>query len=468
MYNDKNAEDALEAEHEQNYINNKLRTQLDWRSLCNSCQFTSNITDLFLSIYQNPNESEQQALWNKNGVVIATHLVKMIDKFRVIDRDVTEVLVSFTDAILSSDPSKAKYFNEAAQQGVDCIKPFFLSISSVPENADIRLSGYVINRAIIVLATLLGASSTFDATLAKSFIRYLLTNIQQQSQKHEQITTYLTALKYLLKSQSIQMIFKDEHGIRSLASLITKDVQNSQILYLIGFSLWLLSFNSDLTAVITEHSIIRKLSFIIKNVQSEKVVRICIAVLKNLLDTNNANYQKEMVGCDLPKIIDILNKRKWRDQDIITDMNYIYTQLEQTIKRLSSFEVYQAEVEGGALNWSPAHTNELFWRENIASFEKNEFALIKRLIDLLTDEDDLVREIACHDLGEFMRFHVDGKWAVNQFNGKIKLMALLQDDSKPNVAKAALLAIQKLMVNNWEALQKSSAGGVASLVGSKK
>lgn len=161
-----------------------------------------------------------------------------------------------------------------------------------------------------------------------------------------------------------------------------------------------------------------------------------------------------------------LSKRKFKDRDVEKDITDINEQLQSTIARLSTYEMYVSEVMSGNLQWSPAHKNEQFWRENITQFEAKNFKLVQRLIELCTDEEDIVREIACYDLGEFARFHPEGKRVINKLGGKTKLMLNLSHKN-PRVAKAALLATQKLMVANWEYLNKSSSGGVASLVQSK-
>lgn len=136
----------------------------------------------------------------------------------------------------------------------------------------------------------------------------------------------------------------------------------------------------------------------------------------------------------------------------------------------------------GSLSWSnPAHKNEIFWRENIGQFEGKGFTLVKELIKWAekqpeglaggvgpgsADREEIVREVACFDLGEFARFHPDGKKVLHRLKAKDVLMKNLQDKS-PKISKAALLATQKLMVANWEYLNKSSSGGVASLAAKK-
>jgi len=115
---------------------------------------------------------------------------------------------------------------------------------------------------------------------------------------------------------------------------------------------------------------------------------------------------------------------------------------------VSSFEKYQAEVLSGRLEWTPVHS-EQFWRENNTKFEEKSFALIKSLIGLLETGTDLTMEVACYDLGEFARFHPDGKRIIQQNRGKLYLMDKMSS-KKPQIARQALLAVQKLMVQNWD------------------
>ena len=61
--------------------------------------------------------------------------------------------------------------------------------------------------------------------------------------------------------------------------------------------------------------------------------------------------------------------------------------------------------------------------------------------------------VACFDIGEFVRVHPRGRRVVNDLGIKDTVMKLmLHQDAE--VQKHALLCIQKLMVNNWEYIQK--------------
>lgn len=54
-------------------------------------------------------------------------------------------------------------------------------------------------------------------------------------------------------------------------------------------------------------------------------------------------------------------------------LNQLEEELKDNIKKLSSFDKYKQEVLLGHLDWSPVHKDPVFWRENITSFEENDF-----------------------------------------------------------------------------------------------
>ena len=83
-------------------------------------------------------------------------------------------------------------------------------------------------------------------------------------------------------------------------------------------------------------------------------------------------------------------------------------------------------------------------------------------MELLDSESEVTIEVACYDLGEFARFHPEGRrcvcvcmWfqlcvfrVITRLGGKRKLMAQMHHKNA-KIAKQALLSVQKLMVNNW-------------------
>merc|ERR1712025_1532273 len=123
-----------------------------------------------------------------------------------------------------------------------------------------------------------------------------------------------------------------------------------------------------------------------------------------------------------------------------------------SLQDLSSFDEYISEVRSGRLEWSPVHRSEKFWRENAHKLNDANYELLRILIGLLeTADSELILSVACFDLGEYVRHYQRGKHVLEQLGGKTMVMTLLSH-ADPNVRYEALLAVQKLMVHNWEYL----------------
>jgi len=271
----------------------------------------------------------------------------------------------------------------------------------------------------------------------------------------------LTATKDMLKNSDNHKVFLSENGLQPLTDCLRKETENMQVLYLGVFSLWLLSFNNKTSfEPFKQCEVVRRLIEVLrKSIHREKVVRITLSTLRNLISV--PPFDEEMIMHQLSKNMQpIFSKSSWKDEDALKDAKWIKEQLDAKIAELSSWEKYRAEVMSGDLQWSPAH-NDQFFRENISNFEEKNYQVVRALIELLDSKEPLTLEVACHDLGDFARFYQDGKSVIQKFNGKKKIMEHM---ANPNVRvrKHALLAVQKMMVNNWEYLSKPTNLGNTS------
>jgi len=204
-------------------------------------------------------------------------------------------------------------------------------------------------------------------------------------------------------------------------------------------------------------AIIPILADILADAQKEKVSRIILAVFRNLIEKpEDRQVVKEncisMVQCKALKQLEFIEQKKFDDEDIQADIDFLKEKMEASLQDLSSYDEYITEVRSGRLEWSPVHRSEKFWRENAAKLNDRNYELLKILINLLeTSKDHLVLSVACFDLGEYVRHYQRGKHVLEQLNGKTLVMSLLGHED-PNVRYEALLAVQKLMVHNWEYL----------------
>jgi V-type H+-transporting ATPase subunit H len=263
----------------------------------------------------------------------------------------------------------------------------------------------------------------------------------------------LSALQKLLLEDSFRLPFAKEDGLNLLGSLLKSKMQNAkalQVCYQVVFCLWLLSYNKKVAQQVTDTNIIPSLVDVLKFISTDKVVRMSLATLRNLLDVSTNNEQ--MIDCDIMKPLDNLSHKNWADPDIQDDLEVLKEALAKNIVILSSFDMYKKEVLSGNLDWTPVHRSEKFWRENAHRLEEDNNKLLLVLKGLLSDgTPPTVQAIACFDIGEFARAHPRGKIIVQKLGIKLPLMKLMEE-TDTEVRKQALLAVQKLMVTNWEYL----------------
>ncbi|WAR18050.1 VATH-like protein [Mya arenaria] len=120
----------------------------------------------------------------------------------------------------------------------------------------------------------------------------------------------------------------------------------------------------------------------------------------------------------------------------------------------TSFDEYVTEIKSGRLEWSPVHKSDRFWRENAIRLNEKNYELLKILVRLLEgSRDPLILSVAAHDIGEYVRYYPRGKNVIEQLGAKHLVMQYLTHED-PNVRYEALIAVQKLMVHNWEYLGK--------------
>lgn len=320
-----------------------------------------------------------------------------------------------------------------------------------------EIEAYRARRAVGILAAVLANGIEGEHPVHRHFFRWIATRLTTVTSGSEQLL-YLGALKTLLPNKSLHFAFDKENVIYPLVQIMTGDTQTMQPLYLVGYALWLLSYNPVNDALFHRLGIVPRAAALIRTVKREKVVRIHLALFVNLV--KRSTFTEELIGADFHRYIPLIRTRNYKDADIAADLDTLETVLNQRLSELSSFEMYVAELQAGTLRKSPVH-NEKFWRENFLRFEDDKYAMIKAIIAQLDSEDPVAVEVACYDLGEFARFHPDGKRVLTKLEAKTKLM-LLMSSPEPAIAKAALLAVQKLMVQKWDQMVASGAAGGSS------
>ncbi|KAH8234010.1 hypothetical protein KR032_010262 [Drosophila birchii] len=275
---------------------------------------------------------------------------------------------------------------------------------------------------------------------------------------NEYIQSVARCLQMMLRVDEYRFAFVGVDGISTLIRILSSRV-NFQVQYQLVFCLWVLTFNPLLAAKMNKFSVIPILADILSDCAKEKVTRIILAVFRNLIEKpEDSSVAKDhciaMVQCKVLKQLSILEQRRFDDEDITADVEYLSEKLQNSVQDLSSFDEYATEVRSGRLEWSPVHKSAKFWRENAQRLNEKNYELLRILVHLLeTSKDAIILSVACFDIGEYVRHYPRGKHVLEQLGGKQIVMQHLGHED-PNVRYEALLAVQKLMVHNWEYLGK--------------
>jgi V-type H+-transporting ATPase subunit H len=391
---------------------------------------------------------ERDAVLNRDRNSTARCIINLITDVAK-DQLIRYVLTVFDD-LLQEDKSRVEIFHDYARKMKKTIWSWFKGILTRNDN-------FIVNQMSSVFAKLACSGSTL---MEGSDLQYYLNFLKDEfkSQNNEYINTSARCLQMMLRIDEYREEFIRGDGIANIMSTLNGKT-NFQLQYQLIFCLWCLSFNSDIAIHIQNSGIIQTLGDILSECSKEKVIRIILATFRNLLEKiDDREIAREsalqMVQCKTLKTLELMDAKKFDDPDLQEDIEFLSEKLHASVQDLSSFDEYCTEVRSGRLQWSPVHKSEKFWRENAQRFNEKNFELIKILIRILdVSGDALVLCVAAHDIGEYVRHYPRGKNIIEQYQGKQAVMKLLSAED-PNVRYHALLAIQKLMVHNWEYLGK--------------
>lgn len=381
-------------------------------------------------------------LFQERGAEYAALFLNMIADMQA--KDKLQYVLALVDELLSADESKASYFLQITEK-------------RFPYGPFVRLLGdsdwFTTAKACKILATLMLKGRDVAPEDLQQAFRWI-NDVLRTKKDLSELYGALNILQILLRRDQFRLVYAQDNGLHRLGGLIAPN-SNFQLLYQILYCVWLLSYNEKIVKDgFAPSNIIPKIVEVTKTAAKEKVQRMCLAILKNLIDQSHANNE-QMIESGLIKIIDTLYAKKWGDEDIVADLEAVKESLQKNLARLSSFDIYKQELMSGNLEWSPVHKSEKFWRENCQRFEENNNRALGVLINLLKDQSSspTALAVACYDLGEFVHFHPRGRLILQNLNAKQYVMGLMSHPD-PEVQKHALLCIQKVMVHNWEYLSR--------------
>lgn len=426
--------------------------RVSWQSYLQS-QMISQEDFNFITSFERLQGEPRNKFIQENREQCAKTFLSLIEH---ISKDQTiQYILMLIDDMLNEDHPRVEIFRDYCKKiNISVWNPFLMLFN--------RRDGFIINMSCRIIAKITcWSSEQMDGPDLTRYLSWLRDQISDPGNTYLQSAT--RCLQMMLRIDKYRKAFDAIDGIATLERMIdfSHDSLNFQLQYQLAFCCWVLTFNSELARKMKKYKIIQCLADVLRDSVKEKVKRIVLAVLRNLIEkVDDREIAREnaiiMVQCKVMKQLEIIKQsaQASSDPELIDDVEYLIQVLQESVQDLSSFDEYATEVKCGRLEWSPVHNSEKFWRENAHRLNENNYELLKILISLLdTSKDPLVMSVAAHDLGEYVRHYPRGKLVTESLGGKSLVMQRLTHED-PNVRYEALLCVQKLMVQNWEYLGK--------------
>eukprot|EP00656_Telonema_subtile_P053306 TRINITY_DN7689_c0_g1_i1.p1 TRINITY_DN7689_c0_g1~~TRINITY_DN7689_c0_g1_i1.p1 ORF type:complete len:486 (-),score=157.28 TRINITY_DN7689_c0_g1_i1:127-1584(-) len=466
----------------------KLRKHtVRWSGLGSS---TIDLLDRFSTDYREHRSPDGDDKWprmldeEKNAAPIAEGLMAVLGSQSTNSQDVAFIVLMLDD-LIQDDRSRVRLFREHNLEGnLDIlIRLLHHHESSTALEADL-LNQRLMHLISVLFYPGLGHGQAIQcpnpaltAFAEKCRDRLAYDNTPLKSMLHA-----LSALQVLLRQNLIRIDINSQFGFhRHCAKLLHPDSKllkehqnNNQLLYQLSFCLWLLSYDAGIAEELSQTEIVHNMLRVMRDVTKEKVLRMCVACFRNLVD--KADHNEKMIEQGALKQLVVLRNKTWSDEEVVDDLQVVADALAKSVKILSSVDKYRAEVNTGQLDWTPVHKSESFFRENAEKFaplgksliDHDDLILLSNLLRTKVamqhpnKEDSRTIAVICHDLGEFARWHPRGKKILNGdaavYNdglGSTKSIVMKQmtTNSDPEINKNALTCIHKMMVNNWQFLE---------------
>ena len=202
---------------------------------------------------------------------------------------------------------------------------------------------------------------------------------------------------------------------------------NVQLLYDAGLAVWLLTFYAPAAEGTVASGALAGLIETARGASKEKVVRVALQALRNLLDCQEAPGARASVQAASGRLAATLRLRAFHDDDLNAALDFLEGAGAGgggAANHAGSWERYRQEVLSGALDWGGPRGDESFWRDHVPLLEEGNHALVKQLCTVLQAPSTPPRAlaVACHDLGHIATAVPRGRAVIAETGAKATLL----------------------------------------------
>jgi len=344
--------------------------------------------------------------------------------------------------LVRADSSAYIIFEDALKSKVDIFKTL-MALMARKKNEQ-----YTLDKASWLLSSVMGViPEKFSESQVSSFLDSLL-QCSPPAGSDKAIGT-LEAITNLLKAPKFRTFTWSYKGVSDYVFSVPVTAKPNS-LYKSLFAIWLVSFDADKVDDLKKCQAVAKVKGSLMESRIEKVVRMCLTIIKNLLTVKP--LCEEIVESNILEAVRALEYEKWREEEFYNEIAEMVQLIGAKVQEISNFDKYEQELNSGKLNWGFVHTPK-FFGENIMKFEQNDFRAIQKLKAIIINKasDPTSLAVACHDIGEFVALHPIGKKKITQLDLKEPIMELMTSNLTDlrEARREALLCCQKIMLNKW-------------------
>ncbi|KAG1675497.1 hypothetical protein FOA52_001796 [Chlamydomonas sp. UWO 241] len=359
--------------------------------------------------------------------------------------------------LMHESPARAGLFHVPSQQHMSHLPepyPVLLRLLSrgdwpTQEMAARLLTAAIETRPAAVLRGALAPAQDTAEPHISAFVDWLCAQMRRPSNPSRSVPLGVSCLSALLRERGTRALFFRAGGVQVLPPLLktANTPANSQLVYELCLCVWQMTFAQAHAAALAAAGGVKVIVGVAKTAQKEKVFRVALSALRNLLCHEELSLFAVALAAGLPQLIAQRSQQHWGDADVPELLAFLDERLKAGIVTLSSFDLYKKEILGGVLDWSPMHTSDIFWREHVDKFEATDFQILRLLLKLVeSSRDARTVAVGCSDVGHFVSAHPLGRFIVNDLKGKALIMRHMAH-ADAEVRRQALLCVQKLMLD---------------------
>ncbi|KAJ7349306.1 ATPase V1 complex subunit H [Mycena albidolilacea] len=418
----------------------KIRTKpVPWEGYQRADLITSDELALIKKVDRQP-KAKTESLLLSEAPTYALLYLRLLKKLQRVDT-MQCILVLIADAIADRD-ERIPLFTRAVESDPEL--PYAPLLRTLETQDD-----FVQLKAAQILTVLLCSETTLlQSPQLQPFLVFLASLVQGSSPHKCDIA--VQCLEALLARPECRQAIWEIPGIIAGLVEILKHKPGPQMSYQVAFCLWLLSFEQNVAEEINKkYDIIPLLIDVAQGAVKEKVIRVIVATFRNLVVKAPSNNLPAMLVAQLLPFAKNLCTRKWSDEDIVEDVQFLRDELNTNFQSLTTYDEYSSELTSGHLSWTPVHESDDFWKENAIKLNDKDHEQLKVLVKLLKESSDpVVLAVAAHDVGQYVKHYDRGKKLVTDLGAKTRVMELMTH-ADSDVRYRALLSVQQLVSQPW-------------------